>query len=169
MVKWVGDREKAQNEIQERLGQINECNQKIDKTTRAGAELDVEIRILQAGVGRRNSCASQSNGYCFDPAVVEQFITVGATQAWQQLAFIQGELGSAASASASHSGARARGWRRLPKARWTLGNMRRCFLLQFMIGQSLLGVNAASQNARNRSGLQATGGKRFKGGLERKR
>ena len=57
----------------------------------AEAELDEEIRILQPGDERRNSCASKSNG-CFDPAEVEQFITMGETQAWQQPAFIQGEL-----------------------------------------------------------------------------
>ena len=56
------------------------------------ADLDEEIRILQAGEERRGSCASQSNGCCFDPAVVEHFITMGAAQAWQQLAFIEGEV-----------------------------------------------------------------------------
>ena len=35
--------------------------------------------------------ASQSNG-CFDPAVVEQLITMGAAQAWQQLQVLQGEF-----------------------------------------------------------------------------
>ena len=92
MAKWVGDREKAKNEIQERLAQIDECDQTIEKTSGAEAELYEEIRILQAGDEKRNSCASQSNGGCFDPAVVQQFITMGATQAWQQLTCIQGEL-----------------------------------------------------------------------------
>ena len=35
------------------------------------AELDEEIRVLQAGDERRNSCASQSNGCCFDSVIVE--------------------------------------------------------------------------------------------------
>ena len=52
------------------------------KNRRAEAVLDEEIRILQAGDERRNICASQSNGCSFDPAVVEQLITTGATQAW---------------------------------------------------------------------------------------
>ena len=47
------------------------------------------------------TAASQSNGCCFDLTVVEQFITMGATQAWR-----------AASANASHSGAGAGGRRR---------------------------------------------------------
>ena len=35
---------------------------------------------------------SQTNGCCFDPVVVEQLITFGAAQAWQQLTAFQGEL-----------------------------------------------------------------------------
>ena len=92
MAKWVGDREKANNEIQERLAHIGECHQKIEKTSRAETEVHEEIRTLQAGDESRNSCDSQSNGCRFDPAVMEQFITMGATQAWEQLTFIQGEL-----------------------------------------------------------------------------
>ena len=42
--------------------------------------------------------------------------------------------------------------RRLPKARWTLGNIGRWFLLSIMFGRSLVGVNAASENAQYRSG-----------------
>ena len=38
-------------------------------------------RPLQAGDERRNSCESQSNGCCFDPTMVEQFIATGAAQA----------------------------------------------------------------------------------------
>ena len=45
------------------------------------AQLDMDIRGLQAGDGKRGSNASWSNGCCFDPAVVEQFVTMGAAQA----------------------------------------------------------------------------------------
>ena len=55
-------------------------------------DLEVEIQAVQAGEERRGSCASQSNGCCFDPAMVEHFLTMGATQALQQLAFIHGEI-----------------------------------------------------------------------------
>ena len=54
--------------------------------------LEEEIQALQAGEERRGSCASQSNGCCFCPAIVEQFFTMGAGQAVQQLAFIHGEI-----------------------------------------------------------------------------
>ena len=56
----------------------------------AGGELDQEIRSLQAGEDRRGSCGSQSNGWCFDPVVVEQVITMVAAQAWQQIQALQG-------------------------------------------------------------------------------
>ena len=55
-------------------------------------ELEEEIRIFQAGDGRRNSYASQSNGRCFDPAVVERLFTLGAPQAWQQIQALQEEF-----------------------------------------------------------------------------
>ena len=49
-------------------------------------------KALQAGEERRGSCASESNGRSFDPAMVDQLLTMGAAQAMQQLAFIQGEI-----------------------------------------------------------------------------
>ena len=45
---------------------------------RAADDLDDEIQILHAGEERRGSCASQSNGCCFDPAMVEQVFACGA-------------------------------------------------------------------------------------------
>ena len=39
------------------------------------AEVDLEIRGLQAGGGRRGSDASQSNGCCMDPAYLHNFLT----------------------------------------------------------------------------------------------
>ena len=59
---------------------------------KAAAELGNEIRNLQASEERRGSSASQSNGCCFDPAILEQFLTMGAAQAMQQLAYIHGEV-----------------------------------------------------------------------------
>ena len=68
-------------------------------------------RITQvlAGRGRRGSCASQSNGCCFD-AVMEQLFTLGATHARQQIqALIQRkrrrvERGATAKSSQSPNG-----------------------------------------------------------------
>ena len=51
-----------------------------------------EIQALQAVEERSGSCASQSNGCCFNPAVVEHFLTLGAAQAMQQLNFVHGEI-----------------------------------------------------------------------------
>ena len=115
--KWVGDMERIRNEIEEKDAQLQELGWIIQKASLVKAELDEEIRNLQAGEERRGSCASQFDRCCFDPTVVEQPITMGATLAWQQLAFIQGEIssvygGRAASASASHSGAHTGGRRR---------------------------------------------------------
>ena len=59
---------------------------------KAADDLEVEIQALQAGGERRGSCASQSSGCCFDPAMLEHFLAVGATQALQQLDFDHGEM-----------------------------------------------------------------------------
>ena len=79
---------KSKNDLPKSMSEIKN----IDKKSGAEAELNEEIRILQAGDERRNCCTSQSNVCCFDPAVVEQLVTVGVAQPWQQLAFIQGEI-----------------------------------------------------------------------------
>ena len=52
--------------------------------------IDEEVQALQAGEERRGSNASQSNGCCFGPAMVEHFLALGAAQALQQLTFIRG-------------------------------------------------------------------------------
>ena len=52
------------------------------------AEVDLQIRALQAGEGRRGSNVFQSNGSCFDAVIV----AMGSEKAWQQLSLIQGEL-----------------------------------------------------------------------------
>ena len=63
--------ERIRNEIAERDASLQELGRKGQKTTLTEEELDEEIRNLQAGEERRGNCASQSNGCCFDPAVVE--------------------------------------------------------------------------------------------------
>ena len=83
--KWAGDRERVRNQIEEKHAQLQELGQRIQKTSLAEVELDDEIRNLQAGEEIRGSCASQSNGCSFDPAVVQELYITMATQAWQQL------------------------------------------------------------------------------------
>ena len=52
----------------------------------AEAYLCEEMRILQAGDERRNSCSSQSNG-CLDTTIFQQLFAMGTEQAQQQIAF----------------------------------------------------------------------------------
>ena len=47
---------------------------------------------LQAGEGRRGSDASESNGCCFDAAIVQQLVSMGAWQAMQHLSALHGEI-----------------------------------------------------------------------------
>ena len=58
--------------------------------------LEEEIQPLQAGEQRRASCASQSNGYCFDPAMVpwqmEQVFACGAAQTQHFIQVMQEEF-----------------------------------------------------------------------------
>ena len=105
--KWTRDSERIKNDIEE-------LEQQIQKASLAEAELDGEIRNVQAGEERRGSCAYQPNGCCFDPAVEEHSFTMGAAQAWQQLdtGWNQQSMWRGASASASHSSERATGRRR---------------------------------------------------------
>ena len=90
--KCDGDVVRIRDEIAEREVRLQELFEKSQRIHSAEADLDEEIRILQAGDERQTSCASQTNGCCFDPAVVEQFITMGAGLARQQTAFIHGEV-----------------------------------------------------------------------------
>ena len=57
------------------------------------AEVDLELRGLQAGDERRGSSASQSNGCCMDPAFLHSFLTSGAEMDRQQLALLLNEFG----------------------------------------------------------------------------
>ena len=74
------------------LARFQTLSEKSDNCRREADVLGEEIQALQVGDERRNSCASQFNGSCFDPTMVEQFIAAGAAQAMQQLARIQGEI-----------------------------------------------------------------------------
>ena len=67
-------------------------SEKSGDSRKAAAELGDELQNLQASEKRRGSSASQSNGYCFEPATLEQFPTMGAAQAMQQLACLQAEV-----------------------------------------------------------------------------
>ena len=55
-------------------------------------DLDDEMQILQAGEEGRGSCASQSNGSCFDPAMVEQVFACGAAHTEHFIQAIQEEF-----------------------------------------------------------------------------
>ena len=85
---WSGSRMR----LKRRMPNVKSWDEKIQKTSLAEAELDEESRNLEAGEERRASCASQPNRCCFDPTVVEQLITMGATHPWQQMQILQGEL-----------------------------------------------------------------------------
>ena len=116
MAKWVGDREKAKNDIQERNAQIDKCNQKVEKTSGAEAELDEEIRILQAGdekakqlcVAVQRMLLRSSRG----GAAHHDGSNTGLAPACLYRGKTQQGRRRAASATASHSCARAGGRRR---------------------------------------------------------
>ena len=68
---------------------MEEHRQQVQKESVAEAELDEEIRGLQAGEERRDSSASQLSGCCMDPTF---FLTSGADLARQQIMFLQNEF-----------------------------------------------------------------------------
>ena len=71
-------RHKAQAEMED-TGQKHRAESLVE------TELDLEIRGLQAGEGRRGSNACHSNGCCMDPAFSPHFPTSGADLDRQQL------------------------------------------------------------------------------------
>ena len=81
---------KMTNEINEREARFLELAQKSSNCRMAGDDLEEKIRDLQAGEERRGSCASHSNGCCFD-CVLEQLFTWGAAHARQQIQALQEE------------------------------------------------------------------------------
>ena len=56
------------------------------------SRLEDEVNILQAGEERGGSCASQSNGCCFDPAMVDQILACGAVHAEHYIQAMQEEF-----------------------------------------------------------------------------
>ena len=63
-----------------------------EKSGDSAAELENEIQNLQANEERRGTSASQSNGCCFDPVILEHLLAMEAAQAMQQLTYLQGEV-----------------------------------------------------------------------------
>ena len=81
----------------------------VDSRT-AAAELENEIQNMQAREERRGSSASQSNGCCFDAAILEKLTAMGAAEAMQQLTYLQQDvtkLWSSTTARANRSGTRS--------------------------------------------------------------
>ena len=68
---------------------MEDNRQHIQVESFAEAEMDLDIRALQSGKGRRGTNASKSNGCCFDTVILQQFVAMGAMQ---QLSAFQGEL-----------------------------------------------------------------------------
>ena len=79
--------EQARIEIEKLQTELEDDGQKIKAETLNEAEQDLEIRALREGEGRRGS-----DGCCFDSAILEQFIAIGAEWAKQQFAILQSEL-----------------------------------------------------------------------------
>ena len=69
-----------------RMPKMEEHGQTIQKESVAEAELDEEIRGVQAGGERRGSSAAQAHGCCFDAGLSHQ------RKAMQQLSVLHGEL-----------------------------------------------------------------------------
>ena len=81
-----GESERLGSEIEVRNAQIEQLVNTSRRRPWREVELDEEIRNLQSG----GCFSSQSNGCCFDlPVVLEPYTKMGATQAWQQLSFLQ--------------------------------------------------------------------------------
>ena len=64
---------KIDEDMERMRARFQALSEKSGESRRAASEVEEEIRILQAREERRGSCASQSNGRCFDPAIVEYF------------------------------------------------------------------------------------------------
>ena len=77
----------ARIEIENVQAEMEDDGQKIKVETLNEAEQDLEIRALRQGEGRRGS-----DGCCFDSAILEQFIAIGAEWAKQQFAILRSEL-----------------------------------------------------------------------------
>ena len=73
--------ERSEKKLIKREARFLALSDKSGNCRMAADDLEEEVKDLQAGEGRRGSCASQSNGCCFDPAMVEQISTFGAAHA----------------------------------------------------------------------------------------
>ena len=71
MGKWAEENEDLRSVIDDSHGKMEVNGQKIQSESFAEAELDLEIRGLQAGDDRQGSSASQSNGCCFDTSIFQ--------------------------------------------------------------------------------------------------
>ena len=72
---------KVSDEVEEGRVRFAPLSGKSGNCRMAADDLEDEIQILQAGEERRGSCASQANGCCFDPAMVEQVLACDAVHA----------------------------------------------------------------------------------------
>ena len=83
---------KVSEEMEERKVHFQALSEKSDNCGRATDDLHDDIKILQAGEERRGSCASQSNGCCFDPAMVVQVFACGTIHAEHYIKAMQEEF-----------------------------------------------------------------------------
>ena len=77
----------ARIEIEKLQTELEDDGQKIKAETLNDPELDLEVRALREGEGRRGS-----NGSCFDSSILAQFIAMGTQWAKQQFAILRSEL-----------------------------------------------------------------------------
>ena len=84
-------RRTVSEEVEERRVRFAALSEK-SGNCRMADDLEDEIQILQAGEERRGSCASQSNGCFFYPAVVEQVFASGAAHAENDVRAMQEEF-----------------------------------------------------------------------------
>ena len=69
---------KVNEEVEERRVRFEALSERSGSCRRTAVDLEDEIEILQAGEERRGICAWQSNGCCFDLAMVHQVFACGA-------------------------------------------------------------------------------------------
>ena len=84
--------EQARIEIEKLQEEVDDTGQKMKADMLNEAELELDIRALRGGEGRRGSNASRCNGCCLDSAILQQSVAMGAEQVRQQFAILQKEL-----------------------------------------------------------------------------
>ena len=75
---WAKRNEQFRIFIEKSQAEMEDIGQTISAESLVEAQLDMEIRSLQAGDERAGSDASQSNERCMDPAFLHSFLTSGA-------------------------------------------------------------------------------------------